>query len=295
MLSHHKSTINCLEFTPNHSHLVSGSQDGLLSITRVGNWQVEKLWDKAHKGFQIIDLAIHPSGKLALTLGDDGALRTWNLVKGRQAYAINLKSKSKDAKSLFKICWADDGVRFLLFGGKYTEIWSIEIGGILQVIEHDVKVSSCIWYSDKKLLVGYENGNLCTVKLSSLKKLVYQAHKDRIKVLTKYDEWIVSGSSSGEIKVYNKELEEICKINSGCRLTSLIIIPPIAVKKEEQNEEVNKSAISIEDDSEVEEVQPIKKRKKKQLKINENVPSSETLIKNKASKKKRKIKLTEIS
>lgn len=35
-------------------------------------------------------IAVHPSGKLALSLGKDLTLRTWNLVKGRPAYTTNL-------------------------------------------------------------------------------------------------------------------------------------------------------------------------------------------------------------
>jgi len=34
-------------------------------------------------------LAVHPSGKLALSVGKDKTLRTWNLVKGRPAYTTN--------------------------------------------------------------------------------------------------------------------------------------------------------------------------------------------------------------
>ena len=36
-------------------------------------------------------LAIHPSGKLALSAGHDMSLRTWNLIKGRVAYTTNMK------------------------------------------------------------------------------------------------------------------------------------------------------------------------------------------------------------
>jgi len=38
----------------------------------------------------VTSLSVHPSGKLALSVGYDAALRTWNLVKGRQAYTTNL-------------------------------------------------------------------------------------------------------------------------------------------------------------------------------------------------------------
>lgn len=106
MLTHHNGTVSCLQFTDNCSHLISGSQDGVLSIIRTGSWQVEKLWENAHKGSAIIDMALHSSGKLLLTLGADCTLRTWNLVKGRQAYAINLNSKCKDPKNLQQIEWS---------------------------------------------------------------------------------------------------------------------------------------------------------------------------------------------
>ncbi|GJQ71177.1 hypothetical protein Trydic_g1076 [Trypoxylus dichotomus] len=92
-----------LKFTDGHTHLLSGGSDGKLAITRVGNWQVEKIWEKAHKGASIIDIAVHPSR--------------------RQAYVINLNSKSKDPRSLQSIKWAPDGVKFVLCGGLHTDVW----------------------------------------------------------------------------------------------------------------------------------------------------------------------------
>lgn len=38
----------------------------------------------------VISFDIHPSNKLALSLGQNKTLRTWNLVKGRPAYTSNL-------------------------------------------------------------------------------------------------------------------------------------------------------------------------------------------------------------
>ena len=37
-------------------------------------------------------LAVHPSGKLALSVSKDKSLRTWNLIKGRKAYITNIKT-----------------------------------------------------------------------------------------------------------------------------------------------------------------------------------------------------------
>lgn len=50
VLMHHDGTVNALSFTNGGTHLISGSDDGTLVVTRVGNWQIEKLWKKAHGG-----------------------------------------------------------------------------------------------------------------------------------------------------------------------------------------------------------------------------------------------------
>ena len=43
-----------------------------------------------HKG-AINSLAIHPTGRLALSVGVDRTLHTWDLVKGRKAYVCSLQ------------------------------------------------------------------------------------------------------------------------------------------------------------------------------------------------------------
>lgn len=42
-LTHHNATVNCVRFTPEHTHIISGSADGVLAIVRIGNWQLEKV------------------------------------------------------------------------------------------------------------------------------------------------------------------------------------------------------------------------------------------------------------
>lgn len=252
MLTHHNSTINCLTFTPMHSHLISGTADGCISLVRVGNWQLEKVWENAHKGAAILDIAVHESGKLALSLGADCSLKTWNLVKGRQAYIVNLNSKSKDAKSLTNILWAPDGVRFVLYGGKYTDIWSIDSGGVLLSVEHENKVASCVWLSNEELLVGYEKGHLGVVSAKDGSIKLKDAHGSRVKAMSKYEDWVVTVCSSGEFKVWDLALNEAAKFDTGCRLTCISIIPQSQIKKEDVVEEAEEVNEEINDFSEEE-------------------------------------------
>lgn len=262
MLTHHNSTVNCLQFTDGHTHLISGGSDGTLAITRVGNWQLEKVWEKAHKGASIIDIAIHPTNKLALTLGADNTLRTWNLVKGRQAYVINLNSKSKDPRSLQYIKWAPDGVKFVLCGGLHTDIWSIETGGILRAIEHKNRVSCSLFYDNDTLVVGFENGTLALINLNDKSTKEIEAHGARLKYIDTCKGYLVTCASNGEVKLWNKNIEEIATCNTGCRNTCMNLVLLTWIKKEEK-EENDTEELVVTDDKELDKNASKKPRKEK--------------------------------
>ncbi|XP_051970338.1 p21-activated protein kinase-interacting protein 1-like [Xyrauchen texanus] len=67
-LLHHDGTILCLEFCRS-SHLLSGGEDGLICVWNTKKWECLKSI-KAHKG-HVTSLSVHPSGKLALSVGSD--------------------------------------------------------------------------------------------------------------------------------------------------------------------------------------------------------------------------------
>lgn len=89
MLTTHGGVVNHIRFTPDATHLLSAGGDGKLAATRAGSWVAEGLWKSPHNGKSVNHITIHPSGKLALTLGADLTLKTWNLIKGRQVIRSN--------------------------------------------------------------------------------------------------------------------------------------------------------------------------------------------------------------
>lgn len=89
LLHDHSSSVTCLSFyTPQNlsfpRNLLSGSGEGFVSIFDADPFVLLKSFKVHKKG--INDLAIHPSGKLALTVGRDQCLAMVNLVRGRRSY-----------------------------------------------------------------------------------------------------------------------------------------------------------------------------------------------------------------
>lgn len=82
-----KGSITHLTF-PSRSHLLSASEDGTLCLFRARDWAVLRVL-KGHKG-RVNSVAVHPSGKVALSVGKDGALRMWDLMRGKGCASTKL-------------------------------------------------------------------------------------------------------------------------------------------------------------------------------------------------------------
>lgn len=229
LLNIHNGIVNHLQFTPDATHLFSGASDGTFSATRTGSWISEGFWKSPHNGKSVNHISIHPSGKLALTLGSDLTLKTWNLVKGRQTFTTNLRSKSKLGPVIEFVEFSTDGQNFLLSGGKAVEIWNIERAGITREIECDSKPSSVCWLDGENLLIGLTNGKLMWCNLDKDESLTFEMYDSRVKALRYSNGFLASASSSGEVTVWSIDIEEndineLCSANIGCRPTCLTII-----------------------------------------------------------------------
>ena len=88
-LNDHTATITSLSFfTPQNlsfpRNLISADSDGYVNIYDVDPFVLLKTVKVHRKG--INDLAVHPSGRLALTVGRDECLGMLNLVRGRRSF-----------------------------------------------------------------------------------------------------------------------------------------------------------------------------------------------------------------
>lgn len=229
LLNVHNGIVNHLQFTPDATHLFSAASDGTFSATRTGSWISEGFWKSPHNGKSVNHISIHPSGKLALTLGSDLTLKTWNLVKGRQTFTTNLKSKSKLGAAIDFVEFSTDGQNFLLSGARAVEIWNIERAGITREIECDSKPSCVCWLDEENLLIGLSNGKIMWCNLEKDESLTFEMYDSRVKALRYSNGYLASTSSSGDVTVWSidiseNDITELCSANIGCRPTCLTII-----------------------------------------------------------------------
>lgn len=107
--------------------MFSGSDDGNVCVWNTRTWECEKTL-KAHTG-GVTAISIHPSGKLALTVGKDRAMKTWNLIKGRTAYVTNIKAVADD------VIWSPDGTHYAVAMTQHVHIYEVKSAGVKHKVD----------------------------------------------------------------------------------------------------------------------------------------------------------------
>ncbi|XP_063154984.1 p21-activated protein kinase-interacting protein 1 [Candoia aspera] len=225
-LVHHNGTVTCLEFYGS-AHLLSGAEDGLMCIWNTKKWECLKSI-KAHKG-HVTSLSIHPSGKLALSVGTDRTLRTWNLVEGRSAFIKNIKQNAHLVK------WSPSGDIYVVAIANKVDIYKLETASTSGTIVTEKRISSVKFITDSILAIAGDEEFIRLFDCESEKCLCeFKAHENRIKALYNFKmgdlHILVTASSDGYIKVWNLDIEKIenapsllCEVNTKARLTCLAV------------------------------------------------------------------------
>lgn len=247
----HDGTINSIQFVPDGSHLISCGADGKMAIIKTSTWKIEKVFEKAHKGTAVNSVSVHPSGKLALSIGSDMILRTWNLINGRQAFATSLKNKAFGTSIEF-VVWSISGEYFLIAGKDMVEVWSTEKAEVISTKKCEAEPTSICWLTDTDILVGMENGKLLFFNWEDENEeaTMCEIYDNRVKAMKYENGFLTTASSSGELNLWKViigdkvEIEMICGIDVGCRLICLDVIDLAKIGvikeiKEESDEELS--------------------------------------------------------
>ncbi|KAL2913933.1 Protein mak11 [Polyrhizophydium stewartii] len=125
-LMHHAGTITALAFFST-THLLTAAEDGAVGIVRTSDWEPLKLL-KGHTA-AVTSMALHPSGKLALSVARDRQLKCWDLTRGLCAYTLRMPAVAE------RIAWSPSGSHYALMFEKSVVIHDVATGDKVATIE----------------------------------------------------------------------------------------------------------------------------------------------------------------
>jgi len=220
-LSHNDGMINAMKFY-DKKNLITCGDDGKVCIIRTGTWKVEKTLLKHNLG--VIDIAVHPSGKMALTIGKDRKMVTWNLIKGRSAFVTNIKEVADFVR------WSPDGQKYLVGFYKHVDVYSVADATIEFSIKLNGRSNDVAFLDDNTFALA---GEMPHIEIYSMvtKELLhkFEAHETRVRCLSVINpSCLVSASNDGLIKVWKIsrnddtfEVNEEGRTDTKCRITSM--------------------------------------------------------------------------
>ncbi len=115
-ISGHIGAITSLMFYGDN-YLISSSEDHTLFIWRVYDWQHLHILG-GHKD-TVLGFAVHPSGKIALSISKDHTMKLWNLVQGRCSFTRRLRGTAD------YIFWHPNGDYYMLVTSSELQMFAV--------------------------------------------------------------------------------------------------------------------------------------------------------------------------
>ncbi|KAF7662593.1 hypothetical protein LDENG_00231910 [Lucifuga dentata] len=251
-LLHHNGTITCLEFY-GASHLLSGGEDGLICVWSTKKWECLKSI-KAHKG-HITSLSVHPSGKLALSVGTDKTLRTWNLINGRSAFIKNIKQNADIVR------WSPEGDKYVVVINDKVNVYDLETASVKGTVTNPKRISSIKFLTNSILAIAGDDETVRLCDVGTEKCLCeFKAHETRVKAVDSFNMEnycvLVTASNDGFIKMWKLHLKEelesptlLGEVNTTARLTCLAVWKPssgLQVAEDEEAKATTSEEVTLE-------------------------------------------------
>ncbi|TDH70474.1 hypothetical protein CCR75_000353 [Bremia lactucae] len=194
--------ITSLEFF-GQSHVLSGSADYSICIWRTSDWNCLHILG-GHKG-EINSIAVHPSGKMCLSVARDRTLRMWNLVKGRIAFIRRLEKEAE------LVMFSQTGTHYGLGFGKDLSVFNMN-AELVGTLGHSKKIQCAVFATDKYVVCGGDDKQITiwTINGILMAKVSHEDIDARIRCLQVVyphgkDElpWIVLATSSGAFQIWD--------------------------------------------------------------------------------------------
>jgi protein MAK11 len=172
-------TPSCLQFAPPYcccesaatipsTHCLVGFSSGKLVIYKKKDWSLVHVL-AGHVG-GVSCLAVHPSGKLALTGGrTDAKLQLWDLLKGRLAFCHKIPKLKNEAVET--IVWNSDGSAYGFCYGKHVTVRDVDSGKDLLDVELPSRANQICFLQGLEglfVVVAGNDGSLAVLKVGSV-------------------------------------------------------------------------------------------------------------------------------
>lgn len=139
--------------------LLSGSDDGKIIIWRTKDWETFGTL-KGHTG-RINDLAIHPTGRVAISVSQDQTIRLWNLMTAKKAAVLKIKGRDHLGQSGEFVKWSLDGSYFIVGLFNQILVYNTSTAKIVKKIKFNstLMAGEILLVEGKEwLVVGLSNG-----------------------------------------------------------------------------------------------------------------------------------------
>ncbi|ORY82033.1 WD40-repeat-containing domain protein, partial [Protomyces lactucae-debilis] len=133
----HDGTVTTIQFAPcaageQPQHMLTADENNKLIIWRVRDWTPQIQLATRHG--KVNSLSIHPSGKIALSVGADCNVRLWNLVTGKKAAAHSLiikpapgtpKPLRRESAEGLQVAWNTQGDAYAILFEKSIKLYDM--------------------------------------------------------------------------------------------------------------------------------------------------------------------------
>jgi len=155
-LHNHSGNITVVAFAGSgeaRTHMISGSSDGMMCLWQCKDWTCLNTIH-VHQG-NVVSLALHPSSRLALSVGDDKFLKIWNLLTGKLSTSLTLDHIPS------QVLFNPSGTLFVIVFPlmKQIVVYNIE-GTVVRTLEFPHKISTAVFLNDHIVAAAGDGGSI---------------------------------------------------------------------------------------------------------------------------------------
>jgi protein MAK11 len=276
-LDQHSGTVSAVALDASGAYMLSagdGANDASLCIWRTRDWEPLRTIPNAHlRG--VTALALHPSGRIALSLGRDSMLKMWNLTTAK------LACSSKEEADATAVVWDRAGSFFVLACGSKVVVVQTAAGSARKSLETPSPVVCIEALSAGFIAAGCVNGKTYVWDAAAERRVAVledSSHTARIKAMAYVPDasciglaeghgMLVTASTDGLLALWNEaDWSLLVSHDTKSRITCVAAISIIGniPKDHEVKEEEPTTVSSSKEEPAAEPAAPKKKKQKKE-------------------------------